>query len=297
MNSKQVECFLSVAETLNFTRSSQLLFVSQPTVTHNIAALEAELGYRLFERAGKTVSLTPAGAHLYRSLKSIGVDLQNAVLRAKLFGEGYKRELVVGCGSSEYEESFLPGVVRRYRKQCPDVHLSFEMGPMREKLALLHEGKIDLLLATSKASADLARFEFVELRSYPLVCVMSQTNRLADRELVGMDDLADQSLVLLDDACAPPEIGELQRTLEHRYQANVIQKVQDMRMGHLVMLCDMGVAVMPQFKFNPVEGLVAVPFEWETKIPYGVLVAAGERRDHVCEFLRLVKQGFARLAQ
>lgn len=293
MNSKQIECFVSAAETLNFTETSRLLFVSQPTVTHNIAALEAELGYQLFERTAKQVSLTPAGRYLYKSLKVIGADMRNAVLRARLFGDGYGQELVVGCGSSEHEEAFVPPIVRRYREAHPSVYLSFDMSPMREKLALLQAGKIDLLLSTTKAGVDLSRFEFIELRRYPLVCVMSTQNALATREIVGMDDLADQSLVLLDSACAPPEIEELQRTLEHRFQANIIQHVQDMRMSHLALMCDMGVAVMPEFKFRRSDGLVAVPFDWPQQIPYGILLARGEARDHALGFSTLVQEAFA----
>ncbi len=288
MNSKQVECFLSAAETLNFTETSRLLFISQPTVTHNIATLETELGYRLFDRANKQVTLTPAGRHLYKSLKEIGVDLRNAMLRARLFGDGYKTELVVGCGSSEFEEARLPAIVKRYRAEHPDVYLSFEMSPMREKLALLLAGKIDLLLSTTKQGADLSRCDFIELARYPLVCVMGVQNPLAEKDAIVLDDLVDQGLVLLDGPCAPPEIEEVQATLEHRFQANIIQRVQDMRLSRLAMLCDMGVAVMPEFKFRRAEGLVALPFEWGRDVPYGILLRRDETRDHVRDFAHLV---------
>ncbi len=292
MNSKQVECFISAAETLNFTETSKLLFISQPTVTHNIATLEDELGYKLFDRTNKQVSLTPAGRHLYAALKQIGSEYRNAVSRARLFGEGFESELVLGCGSSEFEEQFLPRIVREFRASHPDVYLRFEMGHIREKMALLQEEKIDLLLSTTMMNADPKRFSYTPLASYGMVCAMSASHELAGRESVGFDDLAGQSLVLLDQTCAPPEMDELQKTLEHLYRPNIISYVEDIRLSRLIMLCDMGVSVMPEFKYRELEGLVAVPFEWPRRISYGISLKKGEARTYVLDFARLVRERF-----
>ena len=292
MNSKQVECFISVAETLNFTQSSKLLFISQPTVTHNVAMLEEELGYKLFTRTNKQVELTPAGRYLYRSLKEIGSQYRNAVSRARLYGEGYERELVLGCGSSEFEEQFLPGVVREFRRLHPDVYVRFEMGHIREKMALLQEGKIDLLLSTTMMNIDPRRFVYEPLASYGMVCAMSREHALAQEGSLRIDDLEGQSLVLLDQTCAPPEMDELQKTLERMYQPNVIAHVQDIRLSRLIMLCDMGVSVMPEFKFREMEGLAGVPFEWPQEVSYGITLRRGEGRDHVLELASLVREQF-----
>ncbi len=47
---------------------------------------------------------------------------------------------------------------------------------------------------------------------------------------------------------------------------------------------------MPEFKFRHVEGLVAVPFEWERSIPYDALLRSGEAREHVRDFAKLVEE-------
>lgn len=292
MNSRQVDCFISAAETLNFTETAKLLFVSQPTVTHSIAALEDELGYPLFNRDKKQVTLTPAGRYLYKSLKALGSEYRNAVSRARLFGEGYAKELVLGCGSSEFEEQFLPATVREFRRQHPDVYMRFEIGSIREKLALMQEGKLDVLLTTTAMGVDPRRFEFTALQTYGMVCVMGRDHALAGQENIGFDDLADQNLILLDQACAPAEVRGLQATLERMYQANIIAHVQDMRLSHLLMLCDMGVAVMPEFKFTRNEGLIAVPFADAPRIPYGILLRSDEARDHVLGLAELIRENY-----
>ncbi|MCR5230250.1 MAG: LysR family transcriptional regulator, partial [Solobacterium sp.] len=62
MNTKQIDCCIELARTLNFSRAADNLFISQPTLSYQIRLLEEEIGFALFERSGKGASLTPAGA-------------------------------------------------------------------------------------------------------------------------------------------------------------------------------------------------------------------------------------------
>ena len=64
MNTTQLECFLEVANFLNFSRAAEHLRITQPAVSHQIKTLEDELGVALFRRTSKTVRLTQEG-HLF----------------------------------------------------------------------------------------------------------------------------------------------------------------------------------------------------------------------------------------
>lgn len=61
MNTIQLECFLAVAEYLNFSKAAEDIRITQPAVSHQISSLEEELGVKLFTRTSKNVSLTPEG--------------------------------------------------------------------------------------------------------------------------------------------------------------------------------------------------------------------------------------------
>lgn len=61
MNTVQLECFLAVAEHLNFSKASRELKITQPAVSHQIQSLEEELGVKLFVRTSKSVALTQEG--------------------------------------------------------------------------------------------------------------------------------------------------------------------------------------------------------------------------------------------
>ena len=61
MNTIQLECFVTVAEYLNFSKASTVLKMSQPAVSHQIQSLEKELDVKLFNRTSKNVTITPEG--------------------------------------------------------------------------------------------------------------------------------------------------------------------------------------------------------------------------------------------
>lgn len=294
MNSLQLECFICAAETMNFTKAAKMLYISQPTVTHHITTLENELGYELFERVNKQVFLTPAGKYFYKSMKALSSEFQNVMLNAKKYGDGYKKELVIGCGSSEFEEQFLPDVIQKFTELHRDIYISFCMNPIREKMALFQDEKIDILFSTTKMNHDTKRFAYIPLRSYPMICVMSRENRLSGLKTVTLDDLENQNIILLDQNYAPPEMDELQKQIEKRYQANVIQYSSNIRMSHLIMLCNMGIAVMPEFKYLKNERLTAIPFAWDEEVSYGISVKKGDQKPYVKEFVRMTKECFER---
>ena len=79
MNTKQIEYILELAASQNFNRAAENLYISQPTMTYQIKAIEEEIGFSIFERSGKGASLTPAGAQFVSELKRIYEDLKTAI--------------------------------------------------------------------------------------------------------------------------------------------------------------------------------------------------------------------------
>ena len=81
MNTFQLECFLTVAETLNFAKAAQILNITQPAVTKNIKSLEDELSTRLFRRSTRNVELTREGKLLINDAQVIIRTSRRAIKR------------------------------------------------------------------------------------------------------------------------------------------------------------------------------------------------------------------------
>ena len=106
MKVDRLECFVHVAETLNFSKSAQALHCSQPSISRVIHLLEQELGFELFERDRNQVALTPAGAVFYPQARQLLHQYQAAVEEARKAHQAMldiksRRDRV--CGSAAHE--------------------------------------------------------------------------------------------------------------------------------------------------------------------------------------------------
>lgn len=137
----QLEAFLQVARHRSFSRAAEALFLTQPSVTARIQTLERELGERLFERTGRSVTLTDAGIafmpHAQRALTAVqeGTDAIEAVRH------GDVGSIRVGASSSIATYA-LPRVVREFRRSRPRVHIHLSSGSTEEVIDRLLAGEI-----------------------------------------------------------------------------------------------------------------------------------------------------------
>jgi DNA-binding transcriptional LysR family regulator len=117
---RQLEYFLAVVDEGSFTRAADRLFVTQPGLSQQIATLEKELGGSLFSRLPRAVALTPTGRALLPHARAAvtAAERGNAAARAATGSEG--GELRLACLYS-VSLGLLPGVLRRWRAENPDV--------------------------------------------------------------------------------------------------------------------------------------------------------------------------------
>ncbi len=119
MNLKQLEAFARVAEGRSFSKAAKDLFLTQPTVSAHIAALEKELNVRLFVRNTKEVSLSEDGALLYKYAKQM-VELQKKIEECFDSGKGEKKHGITIAASTIPAQYLLPGVLMRFNERYPE---------------------------------------------------------------------------------------------------------------------------------------------------------------------------------
>lgn len=199
MELRDLKTFLAVARLLSFHRAGETVHAAQSTVSARIAALEDDLGVRLFERLGRRVTLTAAGERL-RDYASKMLDLEGEA-RAWVAGESEAR----GSLTLRVPESLcawrMGGVIRRFRERFPHVALSLTACTMEGLETDLRQGVTDLafLMADSVRGGDLV----VEaLGVEPLVLVAAPGHRLAGRKGIGPQDLRGETLVLSKADCS-----------------------------------------------------------------------------------------------
>lgn len=122
MNTEQLRYFLSVARHRNFTEAAREFYITQPAITHQISALERELGARLFLRTTRSVSLTRAGELFLEDAKAMLDQETRALDRLRQMEASEQMELTIGYLNSATRH-FLPRIVSDYRSRYPQVHI------------------------------------------------------------------------------------------------------------------------------------------------------------------------------
>ena len=172
INTQQMRYFMELAKCLNFTRAAANLYVAQPTLSQQIAELEAQLGVTLFERNSRSVSLTPAGAILYKNYPDITARMEQIREDMLITAAGFRGSLRLGFLES-FMDSF-PNIMRMLRNAFPDVSIVPVCGTLNELTNGLKNRTLDVILSKIQdyATASLPFCSTRLLRSDPLCFVL-----------------------------------------------------------------------------------------------------------------------------
>lgn len=189
---------MTVANFLNFSRAAEVLRITQPAVSHQINALENELGVKLFHRTSKSVRLTQAG-YLFTQyadeiLRISGLSKE----RLKAAQEVHSVRLGVGCRNFVDLRLMIP-TLSQLATEEPLLLPLLRMTPFDSLENLLEEGDIQVLISHKKTSLKKAVYRELCLR--PVVCLCSAQHPLAQLEQVSVHQLRDAGRMAI---CRPP---------------------------------------------------------------------------------------------
>lgn len=148
MNERQIDCFLAVAQCGSFSAASRRLYLSQPAVTHQIRALEQELGVRLFRRDTVHTEMTPAAQAMLEDAQQLQALCQRIRSQMQTYAQP-RRPLVLGCPEImiEANQSALFEIARRATDLPEPITLDSRVAlkPPQHVQQLL-TGDVDLLI-------------------------------------------------------------------------------------------------------------------------------------------------------
>ena len=192
LNTTQLECFLAVANCLNFSRAAEQLRLTQPAVSHQISTLEDELGVKLFKRTSKSVRLTQEG-YLYTQYAGEIMRLFN-VSRGRLKAAQSERRRVLGIGCrSTLELGLLSVALAQLREEDGGFVPMLRVVPHDSLENLLLDGEIQVMPAFRENAPK--RVVYHELSLCRVVCAAPAGSPLAQRESVSVQELAGSPLI------------------------------------------------------------------------------------------------------
>src|SRR5918993_4024893 len=139
----QLKVFTAVAESLSFTRAAEVLFMTQSGVSHQIARLEKGIGAQLFDRSGRSVSLTRAGRVLLEHARRVFVTLENAIAATRQASDPDSGLLRIGASITACQY-IVPEALREFRESYPAYSLRITPGDGPLVTQALLDGSLDL---------------------------------------------------------------------------------------------------------------------------------------------------------
>ena len=191
---KQLRAFCTIAKLGTLSRAAEALFLSQPSVSLQLSALEKELGARLVERRRRRVALTREGQALYELALPLveGLDSLDQQFRALNAGPA-GRELNLAAGASTIQY-LLPPLVRAFREQFPEVKLQLHNVTGKDGLALLRSDQVDFAIGSMLDVPNDLSYEAVQ--SYDPMLITPTDHALAQLREVRLEDLSPYGLIL-----------------------------------------------------------------------------------------------------
>ena len=192
MNNEALKTFVTLAEVKNFTKTAELLLMSQPSVSLHIKNLEKEFQTQLFLRSPKFLKITPTGEILYDRAKQIITIYEQTKQDILEQHNIIKGELKIGA-SFTIGEYILPSLLTDLQKDYPDLELQVNIGNTEEIVQSVRLFQVDIGLIEGQTNEkELSVHPFLQDE---LFIISSNDHKLANKNDVTISDLQNQSWI------------------------------------------------------------------------------------------------------
>lgn len=242
MELKQLEAFTAVVDYNSFSEAARHLFLTQPTVSAHVAALEKELDTQLIVRTTKRLYVTSQGYELYDSAVSM-LKIRNHILNE--FVGSHKR--IIDLGASTIPSSYvLPEVLSAFGHLNPDIYFHSELSDSMGIIQQVQSGKLDFgLVGTATEDNDLVFIPFLEDELVIVTPVTPHYLQL-EKEKASLDRLLSEPFILREKGSGTKK--EVDKYLERRKipasSINVVARMNDLEAVKRSIINGLGISIL-----------------------------------------------------
>lgn len=234
--------YISLAENRSFTKAANKSFVTQPTLSRQIADLEEEFGVPLIIRGKRNISLTEAGSILLEEAEEIvrrydGLYDRVRQGRGKLIGT-----LRIGyLGNQERDLLSMP--FRSFSVKHPKVNMILEKSSLGDLNQHLRDGKLDIIYTVLPGLDNLKGISYLKIADDRLFLAVPETHPLANQKSVKVPQLADEKFVFLNRDASPLTVDELtEMCLKNGFSPHILTYTKDIGTALLYVSAERGCA-------------------------------------------------------
>ena len=189
--------FVVLAELLNFRLASERLYITQSGLSRHISILEHYFAAQLFRRSTQSVTLTNEGQYLYDKIKPILEEFDE--LRVNMLTQTQNATSTLRIGLPQFAmNDYLGELPKTFQEHYPHIELSYFAAEPDLHIESLFNKKVDVILISNEPFPGSNELKFHDLHIEPLVVLLSEKHKLADRSEVFLEQLSDETFLCVD---------------------------------------------------------------------------------------------------
>lgn len=289
MNTSQLECFLTVADTLSFAMAARELNLTQPAVSQQIKNLEDELGARLFNRTTRNVTLTQEGMLFIEDAKDILKTCERA--KKKLSHEPEAERVRFVIGTHTYGEvSRVSPVLKELRIQFPELYPEFRVVPFQHLFRLLYDNETDVIISFKESQQSQGSNRYMEFAQIPITVILPEADPFAKKENISADDLSQRKLILVDPQKCPYELSQVSYRVSRDRSASDVYFTESVESALTLARAGFGAAVFPDISAWNEPSMKSIPLADTAPLSYGAYYKSAKGNPVLKRFLELSRQ-------
>ena len=288
MKVDRLDCFVQVAKTLNFSKSAEVLHLSQPSISRIIHLLEQELGFDLFERNRNQVVLTKAGEIFYSHARQLLCEYQAAVEEAR---KASQAGLSLKVGVIGFAEARLMKALEQLTRDEASVRLEMIPVDFVSELNQVETGEIDCCMMWPQ-DVNPEWLEYLEMFCGETQAYLHVHHPLAKRESVTFDELASMPQILFARRNPLRYAAYLEKFSPELRENIVLTPVKDVPASRRLLELNQGVILAPEggiLADSPLIKAVPIQADQPELIRLGLVYRRDSQNNALKKLLRYLK--------
>lgn len=248
MNLLSLKYFIAITEYSSFTKAAEHLYVTQPTLSRQIADLEDEFGVQLFNRGKRSLSLTPAGEICLKEAREIVARCDNLTQRLKHINGEVSGTLNVGY-FWHFNQDILVKPLQMMSNKHPNINIGLVKASFAELNHFLMDGTFDLIYTSVAGVGNLSNVSVTKIAKNELRLVVPHNHPLAARDSIRIKELENEQFIMLERSASPYTVDStIQMCVSNGFSPTVVHYAKDAQTIFLMVCAGKGVAFLPTQK-------------------------------------------------
>ncbi len=256
MNLLAFRYFLGVAKTLNFSKASESLNISQPGLSQQITSLENELGIKLLIRSTRKVTLTEEGEYLVKSLQPSFEHIENVITELKENQQLPSASLRIATVPSA-ASNLIPTALKQLQAELHDFEFYLQEVTSSKAIELVESQRCHLALIRTPIDAkrlDDRGLDMLEFERHPLQVIVSAEHPIAERSSIDLYEVRNEPFIHYDEKEAPSLFYLLERAcLSAGFIPNTIGGGPEILTISTLVSNGLGITLMPRDMYHLIQ--------------------------------------------